>query len=281
MYQNEIRVINGYSDKSFLFALWQEAFDDSNEYLSFLYEIEYFTDSSVYALTCGNDLVCALAIVDIMCNINGKEKKAKYICNAATFKKYQGKGFMALLVNHILKENSAEIFTLIPADETLFKYYSRFGFKSNLKVNRKEFLPDNNINIKINKLSADYKEIEKVYNIYINKYSKVNLSFYKSFDLFIKTIKETEFDNIKDGLYYCNDSYGFVTFKNDKIILREPFGLNTEELAQKTASFFNKVVILEEINTFSESELSNVGMTYTADLILDDDEIGYINLLLN
>ena len=108
-------------------ALWNEAFGDSEEYIRFFHANH---DRCTCLTLCESDeLQSALYLIDgELCG-----EKGYYLFAAATFKKYRGKGSMA----HLLKEaerfavqNGKSFIALVPAEPSLFGYYSRFGYKT-------------------------------------------------------------------------------------------------------------------------------------------------------
>lgn len=108
-------------------ALWQEAFGDSEEYIRFFHN----THSSCVCLTLtqGEELTSALYLIDgELCS-----QKGFYLFAAATFKKFRGKGYMAKLLQKAedyARQNESSFIALVPAQGSLFEYYSRFGYKT-------------------------------------------------------------------------------------------------------------------------------------------------------
>ncbi len=108
-------------------ALWQEAFGDSEEYIRFFHN----THSSCVCLTLADEdgLASALYLIDgELCS-----QKGLYLFAAATFKKYRGKGYMAKLLQKAedyAKQKRKSFIALVPAQGSLFEYYSRFGYKT-------------------------------------------------------------------------------------------------------------------------------------------------------
>lgn len=107
--------------------LWNEAFGDSKDYIDFFHG----THSSCFCLmlTEGDELASALYLIDgELCGQQGY-----YLFAAATFKKFRGRGFMASLLKKaecFAKDNGKSFIALVPAESTLFDYYSRFGYKT-------------------------------------------------------------------------------------------------------------------------------------------------------
>lgn len=108
-------------------SLWQEAFGDSKDYIRFFHS----THDSCYCLmlTQGEELLSALYLIDGELGSH----KGFYLFAAATFKRYRGKGYMARLLKKaedFAKQKSKSFIALVPAEPSLFDYYSRFGYKT-------------------------------------------------------------------------------------------------------------------------------------------------------
>lgn len=108
-------------------SLWHEAFGDNEDYIRFFHS----THSSCYCLMLAeaDELVSALYLIDgELCSRQGY-----YLFAAATFKKFRGKGYMAKLLEKaesFAKQNGKSFIALVPAEPSLFDYYSRFGYKT-------------------------------------------------------------------------------------------------------------------------------------------------------
>lgn len=108
-------------------SLWNEAFGDSEEYIRFFHR----THGSCHCLTHAENstLASALYLIDgELCGNNGY-----YLFAAATFKSYRGKGCMAKLLEkakQFAMKNSKSFIALVPAEKSLFGYYSGFGYKT-------------------------------------------------------------------------------------------------------------------------------------------------------
>lgn len=108
-------------------SLWREAFGDSEEYIRFFHSMH----GRCVCITVGegDELVSALYLIDgELCG-----EKGYYLFAAATFKKFRGRGYMAKLLNKakdFALRNGKSFIALVPAEQSLFGYYSRFGYKT-------------------------------------------------------------------------------------------------------------------------------------------------------
>ena len=141
--------------------LWHEAFGDSKEYINFFLD----THGSCTCLSYEENgkLSSMLFLIDgELCG-----KSAYYLFAAATFKSERGKGCMAKLLekakNHAL-HNSRAYIVLVPAEQSLFDYYLRFGYKTCFYAKRQgineEFEIDKNMCFIWNKAHEEYMKAE-------------------------------------------------------------------------------------------------------------------------
>ncbi len=108
-------------------ALWHEAFGDNEDYIRFFHGAH--GSCRCLMLSEGSELISALYLIDgELCSQQGM-----YLFAAATFKKHRGRGYMADLLKkaeNFAKENGRSFIALVPATQSLFDYYSKFGYKT-------------------------------------------------------------------------------------------------------------------------------------------------------
>ncbi|MBQ9532042.1 MAG: GNAT family N-acetyltransferase [Eubacterium sp.] len=123
-----IRYCNNNHD---IISLWADVFGDSEE------EILYFIKNLAHGKCLGyfenNKLVSMFFLVD--CCIN--HKNYKYIYAACTYKEYEGRGFMTKLIEYAYKNDSS--LCLIPANESLIKFYKKRGFNKSSEIDSLKF----------------------------------------------------------------------------------------------------------------------------------------------
>ncbi len=107
--------------------LWHEAFGDNEDYIRFF--LDTHGSCRCLTLTEGEELVSTLYLIDgELC-----ARQGYYLFAAATFKKHRGKGYMASLLKKaedFAKQNEKSFIALVPAEPSLFSYYSKFGYKT-------------------------------------------------------------------------------------------------------------------------------------------------------
>ncbi len=125
--------VNEYSNS--LKKLWAETFGDDREYINLLFDCEY-TPAECFAEISDGEVISVLYLLKgyIM---NGDESfEGRYLYAAATDVEHRGKGIMAKLINEAqkyAKDKKLSFICLVPADEGLYGYYARFGFKAVMK----------------------------------------------------------------------------------------------------------------------------------------------------
>lgn len=117
-----------------LIPLWQETFGDEKEDIITFFE-SLKDEITVFAFFDGKKLVSALYLINSQIIENGKKYNGFYLYAAATLPSYRNKGIMSSLIKEALdysKDSTKDYITLLPAEEKLYNYYEKFGFKSNL-----------------------------------------------------------------------------------------------------------------------------------------------------
>lgn len=113
--------------KDSITRLWKACFGDSDDYISFF--LGNCQDYVVVGYFVENKLVSMLFLLDGTL----ADKKCKYLYAACTDASYRRQGIMENLIStaksYCIENGYASIF-LVPANEKLYDYYSKFGFIS-------------------------------------------------------------------------------------------------------------------------------------------------------
>ncbi len=124
--------------KESLWALWQEAFGDSEAFLSTFWETA-FASHRCRCIIKDNEALAALYIFDCLY----KGEKLAYIYAVATAKAHRGKGLCTLLMadtHRYLIKNGYKGAILVPAKENLFAFYENMGYKTCSYINEVEVI---------------------------------------------------------------------------------------------------------------------------------------------
>ncbi len=115
--------------------LWADIFGDDEEYINLLFDFKY-TPAECFAEISEGEVVSVLYLLKGYIITGGKVFEGRYLYAAATSVKHRGKGIMAKLIKEsqeYVKGKGLSFICLVPADEGLYGYYARFGFKAVMK----------------------------------------------------------------------------------------------------------------------------------------------------
>ena len=204
--------------------LWYEVFGDSKEYIN-LFFLKAYNDCDCFAEFDGDKIVSAFYLLKSSIRFEGETYDGRYLYAAATLPEYRGKGLMSKLIKEAIAYGEKEKFdfiALVPANDGLYDYYGRFGFKESMykymaKIDRK---------IKAVGPIDDAESFGKIRNT-----SSCNMMVYN------KIGTEYAFDCLKfsgadvlavsDSVYYINDEELFVS--GDCLYPADIFGENNED----------------------------------------------------
>lgn len=114
-----------------LISLWSEVFGDSEDYIRLFFKKAY-GDSECFAQVVDGRIVSAFYLLKCEIKFKGKTYSGRYLYAAATLPDYRGGGIMSKLIREALsyaESENLDFIALVPADDGLYDYYGRFGFK--------------------------------------------------------------------------------------------------------------------------------------------------------
>ncbi len=112
--------------KAILKDVWIECFGDKKESTDLFFDLSSECLSGFYA-ECDGKIVSALYLIHGF--LNGK--KAHYMCGVSTLEQYRNRGIIRNLIEYSLndaKKNGDVYSLLFPVNETLYPFYSKFGY---------------------------------------------------------------------------------------------------------------------------------------------------------
>ena len=181
-----------------IISLWQEAFGDSEEYISFFLDecpsydiVGYFIDDRLVSMF----FLLEGAISDYKC---------KYLYAACTAPEHRKKGIMEKLISFAktyCKDSGYDGIFLVPANEKLYSYYSKLGFIQSFK---KSAIKYNNLNSgTLNYENKNQFEVAQIVNTKISVLDKL-----ESFRFERKTLEYTVKEHFFNGgkVFYSNDN---------------------------------------------------------------------------
>lgn len=115
------------TDENELKDLWKEAFGDTDGFINLFFSLAFSFEHSLCVYESGS-VAASLYWFDA----HIEERKVAYIYGVATKKEHRSKGFSTALLKAAhkkLKECGYEAAILVPADEGLFKFYGKLGYR--------------------------------------------------------------------------------------------------------------------------------------------------------
>ncbi len=112
-------------------ALWKAVFGDGDKTTDFFFE-NTVSINDVYAYKKDSKVVSAFYLIDTVLKRGNEELRAKYLYAAATLPEYRKLGIMSEMIDYALqfsRLSGYDAVFLYPADDKLYDYYARHGFK--------------------------------------------------------------------------------------------------------------------------------------------------------
>ena len=213
------------SDESELRLLWKEVFNDTDEFIDSFFSRRYSVDSALIYRE-GGRIASMIFFPRYDFRIEREHYGLGYICGAATLPQYRGRGLMGQLIeasHEAMRERGDRFAALIPASDSLYGYYRRYGYhelfvRSRLKVNRDEKITGAGYTLQ----AADNTDL--IYGLYlkgISPLSSVVIQSRTTFDAVVKEFRLTGGDILvsSDSSIYC-----FVRQDGKGLYVREVFG---------------------------------------------------------
>lgn len=110
--------------------LWHEVFGDEYEYIDLFFKKAYF-QSECFAEIKDDEIISALYLLNAKIRCGGQVFTGRYLYAASTLPQFRGKGIMSELlkqVNEFAREKKLDFIALVPASDSLYNYYSKFGY---------------------------------------------------------------------------------------------------------------------------------------------------------
>ncbi len=111
-------------------TLWRKCFDDRDDFVEFYFD-KVYKDENAMSLEKEGQVVSALQMIPYTMTWCGTEITVAYISGACTHPEERGKGLMGELLHQSFREmrkRAYDITALIPASESLFKFYRAYNY---------------------------------------------------------------------------------------------------------------------------------------------------------
>lgn len=110
--------------------LWRLCFKDTDEFIRLYFQMRYKDEINMPIYGEGK-MIAALQMIPYPMTLHGRIIPTSYISGACTHPAYRNKGIMGGLLSDSFRRMYSEgvlMSTLIPAEEWLFDYYSKYGY---------------------------------------------------------------------------------------------------------------------------------------------------------
>ncbi len=201
-------------------SMWSYCFPDTGEFIA-LYFSKIYKEGQTLIYLEDDVPVASLQMIPYQIKLQHEMYQAAYISGAMTHPVYRRKGYMEQLLLFAfeeMKKNNFSISFLIPQEDWLFDFYSRFGFqKAFPKVQSVQDIPRDVISdMKSFPLSNTMMDVSYLYRSLLAKKENVVLKTEQQ----VKNIIE---DVMMDGGKIFLNPFGiaFVYYRDGKVSVRE------------------------------------------------------------
>ncbi len=227
-----IQIIDTQKYRESIIALWHECFGDDREY------IEFFLDNcpeKCLGIVADGSLVSMLFLLDGFI----EEFRTAYIYAACTAEKYRRRGYISRLIEYseiYCAENKYDAVFLVPAEESLYSFYEKFGF---IPAFEKYIYVEKDIGGDLSALT-EINDAEKILSV-----RKRLMNCVPAFRFEDKTtiyaIKEHFFNGGKVYYYSCDNAESLVFALSDKknYVIKELLTDKSVEMLKNIKHFIN------------------------------------------
>ena len=129
-------------DINSIIQLWSECFGDTEADVRFFLDNCYIeTNTLIYEVN--GEIASMLFLLEGDMSVEGIDYPSYYLYAACTSEKYRGKGLMAELLSFaktVAAERKKSFICLRPAEESLFDFYEKHGYKTVFYIKRAEYI---------------------------------------------------------------------------------------------------------------------------------------------
>jgi ribosomal protein S18 acetylase RimI-like enzyme len=140
-YSIEIRAA-GKGDEARRKQIWKLCFGDDDAYIDSYFANRYKEDETLLLIADG-EIVSMLTMIPVaVVTADGRTFPSAMQYAVATHPEYRGRGFVSRLMDFCdrhLKQNRIEMSVLVPAEERLFDFYGKRGYKRNFFIREVSF----------------------------------------------------------------------------------------------------------------------------------------------
>lgn len=193
-------------------SIWKEVFEDDNDYMD-LYFAEKYKDENTLVAIEDSRVVASLQMLPYEISFYGVRIPFYYLAGLATLPDYRSRGLMGQLIlksHELMLQRGIPLSVLIPAEEPLFGYYSRFGYAQTFRKGDIAF------GLSIKEILENSEGEDKAYTLFDKIYNQHDFCVQKSFSDF-KTIIQLEKD---EGFQPKQNLSGLARVIDPELLLR-------------------------------------------------------------
>ena len=247
--------------------MWKDVFNDDDGYIDLFLEYKMKPEYTFIAVDNREIVGAVYSIYSPLVLSDGKTIPALYMCGICTKPEYRGEGIAGTLIENCIdfaKDNSIDLCYLIPANLSLFDFYSKFGFEKATYINK----------VEVETTKGDMPA-------YKTGYTTELLTCYKKLPYSFKPLRsELDFHYISrcySEVLTFPEGYMITDVDEDTVYVLEQ-SFNGEEYAKIYAGNKNKKLVVYKPCDGSGTPFAVVKKLNKE---LNLPEWGYINLMLN
>ncbi len=174
--------------------IWKSVFGDSDDYIKLFFEKKYRDEETLLYVE-NSKVLSMLFFLRYNMKVYENIYPSGYICGAATLPEYRGKGLMDSLLKRsfdIMLKRGDFFSVLIPAEDKLYGFYSRYGYHPIFKrgfsvyVKKPKYMGNDSLSIS---QSEDISRINSLYQNIINKHRVVLLQNEFTYSIVVQIYK--------------------------------------------------------------------------------------------
>lgn len=159
-------------------SMWKTCFGDTDEYLDLHFSKKYKPENTLLFFD-GDIAAAALQMLPYTIRFYRKEVPFYYLAGLCTLPRYRNRGYMGQLIKtsfEVMKSRNIPLCGLIPAENWLFDYYTKYGFETVFDAT------ENTIDLKV--ILQKSKDEKEAYTLFDKQYQKDDFCVLKTFSDF-------------------------------------------------------------------------------------------------
>lgn len=257
-----------------LSGLWKDVFSDDDEFISIFFDKQYGRCETFCSEQNGK-LVSAFYLLPCDIVFDGQSFSGRYLYAAATYPEYRGRALMSCLIKEAqdyCRKNEVDFIALLPAEDSLYGYYERFGFKEAM-YRYEAMIKADDMNTAPAEEITDADELKNCRNAYdANRlvFDKHELGY------IIESMK-----NFGARFLKCENCYAVINKQDNEIY--EFIGEDIAKIKNFTCLMKGEVKACSpyDLSVFGKSEKKKFGMVYPINKALNNSSDIYMNLGLD